>query len=59
MTKLGLVQMTMVEDQTQNVQKALDFMDKAAQLKVDIICFPELSFDIFFPKYPGEKRFFV
>ncbi len=59
MTKLGLVQMTMVEDQTQNVQKALDFMDKAAQLKVDIICFPELSFDIFFPKYPGEKRFFA
>ncbi len=59
MTKLGLVQMTMVDDQTQNVQKALDFMEKAAQLKVDIICFPELSFNSFFPKYPGEKQFFA
>ncbi len=58
MTKLGLVQMSMGENQAQNVQTALKYMKEASESNVDIICFPELAFDIFFPKYPTEKQYF-
>ncbi|MCK5346694.1 MAG: carbon-nitrogen hydrolase family protein [Candidatus Heimdallarchaeota archaeon] len=48
----------MGENQDQNAQNALEFMKKASQSNVDIICFPELTFDIFFPQYPTEVQHF-
>ncbi|MHA1889114.1 MAG: carbon-nitrogen hydrolase family protein [Promethearchaeota archaeon] len=58
MTILGLVQMGMGIDQKENIQKALDYMEQAAKANVDIICFPEISFNRFFPQRPTDTKIF-
>jgi N-carbamoylputrescine amidase len=41
-----------------NVTKALQMMADAAQAGAQLIVFPEMSVDPFFPQYRAEKRFF-
>jgi len=48
----------MTTDREKNVQYALNLMQQAAKQDVDIICFPEISFYIFFPQFTCEPKYF-
>ncbi len=49
--KIALAQMKMQENSTDNLQKSLSAMEEAAANKADLIFFPELQLNIFFPQY--------
>jgi beta-ureidopropionase len=56
--RIGLAQIVVGPDREDNVQKALRMMDDAAQAGAQLIVFPEMSVDPFFPQYRAEKRYF-
>jgi beta-ureidopropionase len=45
-------------EREENVIRALRMMEDAAQAGAQLIVFPEMSVDPFFPQYRAEKRFF-
>lgn len=49
--KIALAQMSMVENQSENITKTFQFTDQAVQANVDLLFFPELQFSPFFPQY--------
>ncbi len=49
--KIALSQMQLTKDVNENLEKALQMMETAAQEKVELICFPELQLSPFFPQY--------
>ena len=56
--RLALAQVAVGPHREDNVQRALRMMDEAAQAGAELIVFPEMSVDPFFPQYRAEKRFF-
>ncbi len=48
--KLGLVQMSMSDDENSNFSKALDMIGDAKQKEADIVCLPELFLSRYFPQ---------
>lgn len=56
--RIALAQVAVGPHREDNVRKALHMMDDAAQAGADLIVFPEMSVDPFFPQYRAEKRFF-
>jgi N-carbamoylputrescine amidase len=56
--RVALAQVAVGPNREDNVQRALQMMDDAAQAGAQLIVFPEMSLDPFFPQYRAEKRFF-
>ena len=56
--RIALAQVAVGPEREENVQKALSMMDDAAQAGTQLIVFPEMSVDPFFPQYRAQKRFF-
>jgi len=56
--RLALAQFAVGPQREDNVEKALRLMEDAAQGGAQLIVFPEMSVDPFFPQYRAEKRYF-
>ena len=56
--RIALAQVAVGPEREENVQKALHMMKDAAQGGAQLIVFPEMSVDPFFPQYRAQKRFF-
>jgi beta-ureidopropionase len=56
--RIALAQVAVGPHREDNVQRALRMMDDAAQAGAELIVFPEMSVDPFFPQYRAEKHFF-
>jgi predicted amidohydrolase len=54
--KVALAQMKMSEGFEANVQRCNVLMKQAARKRANIICFPELQFERFFPQHPGREE---
>lgn len=52
--KIALVQQTAGPDRTRNLERALDAMGRAASAGADLVAFPELAIDRFFPQRPDD-----
>jgi len=56
--RIALAQVAVGPEREDNVAKALRMMTEAAQAGAQLIVFPEMSVDPFFPQYRAEQRFF-
>jgi len=56
--RIALAQVAVGPDRGDNVRKALRLMADAAEGGAQLIVFPEMSVDPFFPQYRTDKRFF-
>jgi len=56
--RIALAQVGVEKDKKINIEKAIHFLEEAKEKGAELICFPEMSFDIFFPQYRAEKKFF-
>ncbi|HSR29967.1 MAG TPA: nitrilase-related carbon-nitrogen hydrolase [Anaerolineae bacterium] len=56
--RIALAQVAVGPEREDNVAKALRMMADAAQAGAQLIIFPEMSVDPFFPQYRAEQRFF-
>jgi beta-ureidopropionase len=56
--RLALAQVAVGPEREENVSRALRMMADAAQAGAQLIVFPEMSVDPFFPQYRAEKRYF-
>jgi N-carbamoylputrescine amidase len=56
--RIALAQVAVGPHREDNVQKALGTMADAAEAGAQLIVFPEMSVDPFFPQYRAEKRYF-
>ncbi len=56
--RIALAQVAVGPEREDNVQKALRLMAEAAAAGAQLIVFPEMSVDPFFPQYRAEKRYF-
>lgn len=53
--KVALAQVSLTSDVEQNVEKALRYMDQAADAGAQLICFPEVQLSPFFPQHPKQN----
>lgn len=56
--RLALAQVAVGSEREENVSRALRMMADAADAGAQLIVFPEMSVDPFFPQYRAEKRYF-
>lgn len=56
--RIALAQVAVGPEREENVARALRMMEQAARADAQLIVFPEMSVDPFFPQYRAEKRFF-
>jgi N-carbamoylputrescine amidase len=56
--RIALAQVAVGPEREDNFQKALRMMAEAAEAGAQLIVFPEMSVDPFFPQYRAEKRYF-
>ncbi|MGD8463834.1 MAG: nitrilase-related carbon-nitrogen hydrolase [Anaerolineae bacterium] len=56
--RIALAQIAVGPEREENTQRALRLMADAAQAEAELIVFPEMSIDPFFPQYRADKRFF-
>ena len=56
--RLALAQVAVGPEREENIGRALRMMSDAAQAGAQLIVFPEMSVDPFFPQYRTEKRYF-
>ena len=54
--RLALAQLSASPDRSLNLTRALEAMRRAAASGAELICFPELAIDRFFPQHPGDVR---
>lgn len=57
-TKIALAQMSCEWDAKANLKKALGLMQKARARGAEAICFPKLSFNVFFPAFRADAKYF-
>ena len=53
--KLGMVQMSMKDKIEENLQKTLDYCDRAKEKGCDLLFFPEVQLTPFFPQYEKQN----
>lgn len=58
MPRVALVQVAASDDRERNIQTALDLIRDAGSRGADLICFPEMGFDRFFPQFRADPRYF-
>jgi N-carbamoylputrescine amidase len=51
--KIGLVQQTSAHDKTDNVHRGLAALERAARQGAEVVAFPELAFERFYPQRPA------
>ena len=51
--KIALAQMRISENVDENLERALNSIEAAAKNGAQLICFPELQLNPFFPQYEG------
>lgn len=56
--RIALAQVAVMPEREDNVARALGMMADASAAGAQLIVFPEMSVDPFFPQYRAEKRFF-
>lgn len=56
--RIAMAQVAVAPEREDNVQKATGLMAEAAGAGGELIVFPEMSVDPFFPQYRADKRFF-
>jgi N-carbamoylputrescine amidase len=56
--RVALAQVAVGPERDDNVKRALRLMADASQAGAQLIVFPEMSVDPFFPQYRAQKRFF-
>lgn len=56
--RIAMAQVAVAPEREDNVQKAIGLMAEAAEAGAQLIIFPEMSVDPFFPQYRADKRFF-
>ena len=56
--RIALAQVAVGPHREDNIQKALKMMAHAAQAGAELVVFPEMSVDPFFPQYRADKRYF-
>lgn len=56
--RIALAQVAVGPEREDNVQKSLHMMTEAAEAGAQLIVFPEMSVDPFFPQYRADKRYF-
>lgn len=56
--KIALSQFKALEKREENIKKAQIFIKEAKSRGAELIVFPEMSFDIFFPKYRTDRKYF-
>ncbi len=56
--RIALAQFAVGPEREDNVQKALQMMSDAAAAGAQLVVFPEMSVDPFFPQYRAQKRYF-
>jgi predicted amidohydrolase len=54
--KLGLIQMSMSKDPSENLQKATHMISSAANNGAQIVCLPELFNSLYFPQHEKSKQ---
>ncbi len=59
MVKIALGQVSAAEDREQNIMKAFELIEEAAEMDAKLICFPEMGFDIFFPQVIHDPTYFA
>lgn len=57
--KLALAQTACRPGRDQNLEHGLRLISQAAEQGAHLICFPEVSFDTFFPQYRADRRYFA
>ncbi len=57
--RIGLAQVAASDDISKNIERGLDWVDKAAEAGCRLCVFPEMAFHPFFPQHRGERRFFA
>jgi len=55
---VGLAQISAGENKDKNVEKGIQFLEEASKKGADIVCFPEMGFQRFFPQYRARPDFF-
>ncbi len=55
---IAISQFKAEEDREKNIKKAESFIKEAASKGAELVIFPEMSFDLFFPQHRADKRFF-
>lgn len=56
--RLALAQVTAGEDRENNREKAESIIAEAAAAEADLIAFPEMAFEPFFPQHPTDPQYF-
>jgi len=56
--KIALIQQHSTKDKNHNIERGLKAVEEAVSRGAELIAFPELSFDFFFPQYPDYKEAF-
>jgi N-carbamoylputrescine amidase len=56
--RIALAQFAVGPEREENVQRALRMIADAAEARADLIVFPEMSVDPFFPQYRADQRYF-
>lgn len=57
--RIALAQFTAESTRQDSVEKAFGMMEQAAQDGADVICFPEMAFDVFFPQFRADRQYFA
>ncbi|MFQ5744101.1 MAG: nitrilase-related carbon-nitrogen hydrolase [Acidobacteriota bacterium] len=56
--RLGLAQVAAGEEISANVERGLQWVERAAEAGCTLCCFPEMAFHPFFPQHRAEPRYF-
>lgn len=54
--RIALAQLSASPDRAANLDKALDAMGRAREAGADLVAFPEVILDRFFPQHPGDEK---
>lgn len=57
--RIGMAQVAAGDDIDANVERGLEWVDKAAAEGCALCVFPEMAFHPFFPQHRGERRYFA
>jgi N-carbamoylputrescine amidase len=55
--KIALIQQFAVKNKTENIEKGLESLKKAAELGAQLVCYAELAFEPFYPQNPAKEDF--